>query len=317
MYANDMSLSLKSDTFSALKEDFDSILARTIGNMEMRGAEEATVTLKLGISLEKSSVNGPNGLQDITKPSFKHDISSVMQVKDKKSGALTGDYELVWDESEGKYVMRRIDNGQTSIFDRQFVYADADYTALPEGRRELPEAAQEGDDNDETPDTEDGENDEPDAASEPEGAVDDTSTPFGWLKQFVGMEMRVTEAMGNYTVRTDGNKVVLSSATNENSPFYCHAEKLAPHVGHKVSCVGYGDDANDLVNISIECEDCSQVLYDLDAPEETEAPEEAPLTEEEIAEAMDAAAEIVESVDEAEEGPDEEETGYDYDSPEE
>ena len=44
MYANDMSLSLKSDTFSALKEDFDSILARTIGNMEMKGAEEATVT---------------------------------------------------------------------------------------------------------------------------------------------------------------------------------------------------------------------------------------------------------------------------------
>ena len=42
MYANDMSLSLKSDTFSALKEDFDSILARTIGNMEMKGAEEAT-----------------------------------------------------------------------------------------------------------------------------------------------------------------------------------------------------------------------------------------------------------------------------------
>ena len=117
MYANDMSLSLKSDTFSALKEDFDSILARTIGNMEMKGAEEATVTLKLGISLEKSSVNGPNGLQDITKPSFKHDISSVMQVKDKKSGALTGDYELVWDDGEGKYVMRRIDNGQVSIFD--------------------------------------------------------------------------------------------------------------------------------------------------------------------------------------------------------
>ena len=41
MYANDMSLSLKSETFSAMKEDFDSILARTIGNMEMKGAEEA------------------------------------------------------------------------------------------------------------------------------------------------------------------------------------------------------------------------------------------------------------------------------------
>lgn len=140
MYANDMSLSLKSDTFSALKEDFDSILARTIGNMEMKGAEEATVTLKLGISLEKSSVNGPNGLQDITKPSFKHDISSVMQVKDKKSGALTGDYELVWDDGEGKYVMRRIDNGQVSIFDAPTSgeVIEAEYTALPEGQRRPP-----------------------------------------------------------------------------------------------------------------------------------------------------------------------------------
>ena len=55
MFANDLSLSLKSETFSALKEDFDSILARTIGNMEMKGAEEATVTLKLGISLERAA----------------------------------------------------------------------------------------------------------------------------------------------------------------------------------------------------------------------------------------------------------------------
>ena len=35
MYESDMVLSLNSDTFQALKEDFDSILSRTIGNMEM------------------------------------------------------------------------------------------------------------------------------------------------------------------------------------------------------------------------------------------------------------------------------------------
>ena len=40
-----------------------------------------------------------------------------MQVKDKKSGALTGDYQLVWNPEEGNYIMRRIDNGQTSMFD--------------------------------------------------------------------------------------------------------------------------------------------------------------------------------------------------------
>ena len=265
MYANDMSLSLKSDTFSALKEDFDSILARTIGNMEMKGAEEATVTLKLGISLEKSSVNGPNGLQDITKPSFKHDISSVMQVKDKKSGALTGDYELVWDDGEGKYVMRRIDNGQVSIFDAPTSgeVIEAEYTALPEGQRGLPEGSQSDEDGEETEDTESAENAEPDAASGSDSPSDAGPTPFEWLKQFVGQEMRVTEAMGNYTVRTHENKVVLSSAASNSSPFYCPAERLEGHVGHKVSCVGYGDESGTIVNVSIECEDCEAVLFDI------------------------------------------------------
>lgn len=49
------------------------------------------------------------------------------------------------------------------------------------------------------------------------GSIDpahDPSKPFGWLRQFIGETMNVTEAMGNYTVRTQGNKVVLSSATS-------------------------------------------------------------------------------------------------------
>lgn len=117
MNNNEMTLSLKSDTFAALKEDFDGVLARTIGNMEMKNADNATITLKLGITLDKVSVGTPNGNQDITRPSFKHDISSVMQVKDRKSGALTGDYELIYED--GKYVMRRIDDGQTSLYDEK------------------------------------------------------------------------------------------------------------------------------------------------------------------------------------------------------
>lgn len=265
MYANDMSLSLKSETFSALKEDFDSILARTIGNMEMKGAEEATVTLKLGISLEKSSVNGPAGIRDIVKPSFKHDISSVMQVKDKKSGALTGDYEMVWDADEGKYVMRRIDNGQVSMFDADgdATVIDAEYTALPEGQRGLPEGSQDGEYDEDNADTDDSENSDTDSANESDKPSDNGPTPFEWLKQFVGQELRVTEAMGNYTVRTKDNKVVLSSATGESSPFYCPAEKLEGHVGHNVSCVGYGDESGNIMNISIECEDCEDVLFEI------------------------------------------------------
>lgn len=70
MTNNEMILSLKSDTFAAMKEDFDGVLARTIGNMEMKNADNATITLKLGITLDKVSVGTPNGNQDITRPSF-------------------------------------------------------------------------------------------------------------------------------------------------------------------------------------------------------------------------------------------------------
>ncbi len=292
--SKDMILSLNGDTFQTLKNDFDTILARTIGNMTMKGADEATITLKLSVSLEKSSVGTMSGVQDVTKPSFKHDISSVMQVKDKMTGQFKGEYGMIWDEDEERWVLRKIDNGQMNLFDDEGQVIDADYTEVPA----LPEATGDAEETEESGEAE-----------------NNTDTPFGWLCQFIGEDLHITEAMGNYTVRTDSNKVVLSSATSPDSPFYCSAEKLAPHVGHQVVCAGYGQDH--IVNVSIECEDCSQVLYDLDAPEETEEADEAPLTEEETAEAMDAAAEVVEGIDEAEEGPAEEETGYDYDSPEE
>jgi len=292
--SKDMILSLNGDTFQTLKNDFDTILARTIGNMTMKGADEATITLKLSVSLEKSSVGTMSGVQDVTKPSFKHDISSVMQVKDKMTGQFKGEYGMIWDEDEERWVLRKIDNGQMNLFDDEGQVIDADYTEVPA----LPEATGDTEETEESGETE-----------------NNTDTPFGWLCQFIGEDLHITEAMGNYTVRTDSNKVVLSSATSPDSPFYCSAEKLAPHVGHQVVCAGYGQDH--IVNVSIECEDCSQVLYDLDAPEETEEADEAPLTEEETAEAMDAAAEVVEGIDEAEEGPAEEETGYDYDNPEE
>ena len=271
---NERNLSLNGDTFAILKEQFDKILNRTVGNMEMKGADDAVITLKLSVSLEKSSVTVGDDIKEVTKPTFKHDISSVMQVKDKVSGQTTDDYALVWDENENKYVLRKIENGQMSFDDFDAngspIY-DADYHEVPAieaGTRGLPEDAESEDvtDGEDTP----GEADDadPDASGEfGDGSIDpahDPTTPFGWLRQFIGESMNVTEAMGNYTVRTQSNKVVLSSATGSENPFYCSAEKLSPHVGHAVVCVGYGGE--EIVNISIECEDCNEVLFDINAP---------------------------------------------------
>lgn len=278
--ANAMELSLKSDTFSALKEDFDSILGRTISNMQMKCAEDATITLKLQVSLENTMANIRGENTDITRPSFKHDISSVMQVKDKKSGALTGDYQLVWDEDEGRYVMKRIDNGQMTLFDENGDIIEADADVVDAEYREVLAL--------EAP--EDAENDE-NAASE--------ITPFEWLKQFIGQEMMITENMGNYAVRTLDNKIVLTSSTSPDNVFYCDAENLEMHIGHSLACVGYGE-GDDIENISIECEDCNEVLYDLERYASTDSDESDALTDEELMEAAES----------------EENENYEYDEPE-
>ena len=286
---NNMILSLNTDTFSTLKSDFDTILGRTIGNMEMKGADEAVITLKLSISLEKSSVSvDGDGFKDIIKPNFKHDISSVMQVKDKMTGQFKGDFAMEWDDKEKRYVLRRIDNGQMNFFDDEPVgkFVDANYTeipALPAGEELTPQ--------------------------------NDITQPFGWLCQFIGQKLVITEAMGNYTVRTEDNKVVLSSATSADSPFYCSAETLAAHKGHKdIVCVGYGGET--IVNVSIECEECCECIFDLNAPD---------VSEEEIAAAIatpEASAEIIdleEVKDEDEdydEAIDDEDDEYEYDDPE-
>lgn len=71
-------------------------------------------------------------------------------------------------------------------------------------------------------------------------------------------------------------------------------------------CAGYGEDA--IVNVSIECEDCSTVLFDLDAPE-TEL-----LTDEET---VEDSADMAEGDAAEEDTTEEDEDSYEYETPEE
>lgn len=256
----EMPLSLKSDTFSALSSDFDGMLRQLLQGMVETGENSGTINIKVKVSLTEDSapdfsVAGGQQTRSITKPKFDHEVSAVIQRKDKRTGSLSGDFELVRD-GNGGYVMRHIDDGQYDLFDQsgERVY-DAEYAALP-GHVEDEEGK--------------------DTQGDEEGAQGASTrfedTPFGWLSQFVGETLRVTEAMGNFTVRSKSNQVILSSAASESDPFYCPAEKLKPHVGHKVRCVGYGGD--EIVNISIECEDCNSVIFDIDRPESDEDDEE-------------------------------------------
>lgn len=286
--SNDLDLSLSGEAFAPLRSDFNQVLHSTMKGMIDTEQDTAEINMKVKIILANSStpdftVAGGQQTREITKPKFEHTITSVIQHKEKKTGSFSGEYELILDLETGTYVARPIENGQTTLFDEGRFAAtsgeviDADYTvvqnrdgapALGEGPRSL-HGGTEGVENQRNGDlSEDPENSAHGDADEFEGQeidpAHDPSKPFGWLRQFIGEAMHVTEAMGNFTVRTYGNKVVLSSATSRDNPFYCPREKLEPHVGHSIACVGYGE--SEIVNISIECDDCNEMLFSIDAP---------------------------------------------------
>lgn len=129
---NVLALTMESEAFTALKSDFNQVLRRTLENMERKESEQAELTLKLKISLEKGTAPDFSEIKyraerDIVRPTFTHKVSSVMQIKCEKSGILSGDYELVWDEESGDYIMRPIDNGQISLFeDREQISSECE-----------------------------------------------------------------------------------------------------------------------------------------------------------------------------------------------
>lgn len=266
-------ISIDGSTFSGFKQDFDQMLRQLISEMEKRESEEATITAKMTVRLKPDQArdfkaNGDDAMRDIIKPMFEHKISSVMQVKAEKSGSLGGNYELVWDAEQHRYVMVEIDNGQQSLFDHK-----ADDAEAVEG--ELVESAEEG-----VPALE-----PPRLAALPpvEGEFREVESadqsPYEFLKEYLGEEMKVLEQNGLYTVRvSSNNRIILSSAVPENHPFYCAAETLERHVGHEIRCVIHQQEfEHEWVNyVAIKCVDCDEFLfmlqeptrYDYDPPEE-------------------------------------------------
>lgn len=138
---NVLILNLDSNAFSAMKEDFNKVLRRTLGNMKIKESDEATLTLKLSIKLTETDVPDfdaadETAMKKIHKPRFDHKISSVMQIKTDESGSLKGEYELVWDEESEDWIMKPIDNGQRSFFDADFAEATGEEDCDSNGNEE-------------------------------------------------------------------------------------------------------------------------------------------------------------------------------------
>ena len=113
-------LSIGSEAFEKLREDFEKILNGTITNMKEKGSEAASLTMKLDIELEKTfaPVNLPDGsstMRDVYIPRFAHKVSSVMQIKSQLSGAFNKECEIFWDDAVQKYILVPLDGGQLTL----------------------------------------------------------------------------------------------------------------------------------------------------------------------------------------------------------
>lgn len=119
MNRNDITLNMESDAFNVMRHDFNEVMNTTLRNMAKKDSDFAEVTVKLKITLMEAVQPIDGSFRNYTRPHLSHKISSVMQVRDEKSGAFTGDYELVLDKETKEYVMRPVDDEQMSLFDRE------------------------------------------------------------------------------------------------------------------------------------------------------------------------------------------------------
>ena len=119
-------LDFESDTFWDMKRDMNFVLQRLIGNMREKGTDEGSMTLKIDITMVREFV--PNydpdikgETREISKPQFKHKVTSAVKINDEKSGSFNNEMELVMDEDTGIFKLVPIANtSQRSIFDSDF-----------------------------------------------------------------------------------------------------------------------------------------------------------------------------------------------------
>jgi len=236
-----LSISINTNTFALMKDNFDAVLTKTITTMRSKDVEDADIALKLKVKLHKVEIPRIDQEPMIAYvPEFKHEVSSAMTLKDKISAEdVYNEFSVEWDEEAGEYVMNEIDSGQISFFSKK---NDKDDKAVDK--------------------------EEKTAEIEEKQPVNEEVEAFKFLKQFVGEKMFVTENEGHYAVRTGENKIILVSNADPSYRFYCSPEVLKKHVGHECICVSYADpDTGELYSISIECDDCSKTVFDMNNPE--------------------------------------------------
>lgn len=138
-------LDFDSNTFEDMKHDMNFILQRLVGTMQEKGAIEGSMTLKIDVTMVKEVIPNydpdiPEETREISKPQFKHKVTSAVKINNDKSGIFNNEMEMVMDEDSGVFKLTPVANTQQmTIFDSDFQQKDDDeengehigYPALP------------------------------------------------------------------------------------------------------------------------------------------------------------------------------------------
>lgn len=125
-------LDFDSDTFEGAKCDMNFILQRLVGTMQEKGAMEGSMTLRIDITMVKEFIPNydpgiPGETREVSKPQFRHKVTSTVKINDDKSGTFNNEMEMVMDEDSGAFKLIPIANTQQrSIFDSDFLQGDDD-----------------------------------------------------------------------------------------------------------------------------------------------------------------------------------------------
>ena len=123
----DKKLDFDSNTFENMKHDMNFVLQRLLGNMIEKQSNEGSMTIKIDVTMVKEFIpnydpNIKGESREISKPQFKHKVTSAVKITDEKGGNLNNEMEMVMDEETGCYVLQPIANTQQrTIFDSDFM----------------------------------------------------------------------------------------------------------------------------------------------------------------------------------------------------
>lgn len=258
-------LSLNSDTFNSFKLDFDNALQRLLTRMDKLQRDSGSITCKIDVQLKEDAERNLDSASEgdtvpVMRPVFTHDISTEIKVKDKTTGLLAGNRKLVWDEQLHEYVMKDIDDGQTTLFD-----GEPDTTPQQPEPPQLPEAVVDVDYT---------------VISDDKGYILRNPNKCGiehrWgiLMLLAGEHLTVDESAGHCYAQLDDGTVALGSAYLAADPRYVPEDILRPHLHEEIVCNGFGmipvGDHLEPEKITIECLDCGGILLEETNPEAEE-----------------------------------------------